>query len=134
IIKRPLAADTEYHQVGEFQTPHHGAYGIALDVKAKVIASCGADRAVCVWGLDGAQKYRFEGAEGGLKDVVFAADGTMILAGGEDGKIHAWLIPQKTLGKSQALRHAALAGHKASILSLAVSRSGKFLLSGSLDA
>lgn len=133
IIKRPLAADTPFKLVREFDTPHRWVYGCDVYPKTKLVASCGGDDTVAVWGFDGTLKHQFGVRGEGLNDVVFTPDGTMVLAGGDDSFVHAWLIPQKTLAKAEVVRHAQLSGHESWISSLAISRNGKVVLSGSFD-
>ncbi len=88
---------------------------------------------MAIWGFDGTMKHQFEVGGDGLNEVIFTGDGTIVLAGGDDSIIHAWLLPQKTLGKAEIVRHAQLVGHDSWISSLAVSSNGKVLLSGSFD-
>ncbi|MFW6058144.1 MAG: WD40 repeat domain-containing protein [Persicimonas sp.] len=133
IIKRPLAADTLYKRVQEIDTPHRQTLGVDLHAKSKLIVSCGADNSVGIWGFDAAKRHAFHIDDEGLSDVIFSPDATMLLAGGTDALVHAWLIPQKTLAKAEKIRHAVLDAHQARLSSLAISDNGKVLLSGSYD-
>lgn len=133
IIRRALAADAPYRRVSQFTLPHHAPRALAIDDKAKLIASCGDDASVVVYGFDGAQLHRFESHAAALQDVIFAADATVVLAGGDDGKLHAWLLPQKTLAGTGVQRHAQLKAHDGQVYCLAISEDQKSLASAGAD-
>lgn len=133
ILKRSAVATQHYQRVSAFQSPHPRVESLALDIKRRLIASCGGDGTVVIWKFEGDEVHRIELPDARLNAVLFAAGATLIYAGDDAGVLHGWALPQKTLGTSGVLRHAQQKAHESGISSLALSSDERFLVSGGFD-
>ncbi|MFW5966363.1 MAG: hypothetical protein ACOCV2_02540 [Persicimonas sp.] len=133
IVKRPLSADTPYELQLRIDAPHKRTWGLDLHAPTSRLVSCGEDDTVIVWDFDGEQLYRLEVPEEGIHDARFHPDGGLVIAGGEDRRVHLWLLPDEAASPPTTVRHATLDGHDGSVTSVSVSDNGKVLMSGSFD-
>jgi WD40 repeat protein len=101
---------------------------LAITPSGDLLASGGADSAVCLWSLpDGKLLKRLERHNGWLNCLAITPDGRTLASAGRDGRVCLWSLPGgRPLAK--------LKGHKQPVFSLAVSPDGAILASGSSDA
>ncbi len=73
---------------------------------------------------DGADRGSLFGHQGAIRDVGINAKGNMLLSAGDDGTLRVWRLPRAS---------QVLAGSTGPVLSVAASRDGKWVVTGSTD-
>lgn len=92
-----------------------------------ILASSGADKAVKIWGLDFGDTHRtLHGHEDSITDLRFVKRTHNFFTASKDGSVRYW-------DGDRFEQILLLTGHFAEINSLAVSRTGAFVLSGGMD-
>jgi U3 small nucleolar RNA-associated protein 12 len=92
-----------------------------------ILASGGADKTVKIWGLDFGDTHRtLHGHEDSITDVRFIRRTHNFFTSSKDGTIRYW-------DGDRFEQILFLTGHSAEVNCLAVSRTGSFVLSGSMD-
>jgi WD40 repeat protein len=67
---------------------------VALNGKATMVASGGADRMIHLWDpATGRELARWQGHDGGVTALLFSHDGQTLSSGGEDGTLKLWDLP-----------------------------------------
>ncbi len=100
---------------------HEGqVFGVSFAPDSKQLASCGLDRVVRVWGIDGQPtKTLTEGIKDGLYCLSYSPDGKSIAAAGLGGVWHQW-----TLGAEEDKLAFSAIGHSYPIYSLTYNATG----------
>lgn len=122
--------DREFRSAFAIRTYHSWVYSVAIGPNGDSIASCGGNNLVCVWSKNGDLLHQLRAPSSGFNEVKFTPDGTVVVAAGDDGGIHLWMLPQQEYGR---IRHAVLDGHDAVVSSIAFTPDGRYMLSGSFD-
>lgn len=130
IVKKPRDDRREYRSAYAIRTYHQWVYSVAISSDGESIASCGGNDLVCVWSKVGDLLHQLRAPSSGFNEVKFTPDGTVVVAAGDDGGIHMWMLPQ---GEYSRIRHAVLDGHDAVVSAIAFTPDGRYMLSGSFD-
>ena len=99
---------------------------VAFSPDGRQLASCGLDRSVRLWELDGSSFRMLRGHTDEVFAVAFHPDGKRLASAGRDGEVWLW-----DLARGEEV--AKLPGHTSYVWSLAFSPDGKSLVSGSGD-
>jgi U3 small nucleolar RNA-associated protein 12 len=92
-----------------------------------ILASCGADKTIKIWGLDFGDTHRtMYGHSDSVTDIKFVKRTHTFFTTSKDGTVRFW-------DGDRFEQILLLHGHKAEASCLAISRSGAFVLSGGLD-
>ena len=92
-----------------------------------ILASCGADKTIKIWGLDFGDTHRtLHGHEDSITDVRFVKRTHYFFTSSKDGSVRYW-------DGDRFEMILLLVGHCSEVNCLAVSRTGAFLLSGGMD-
>jgi WD40 repeat protein len=130
IIRRHKRTEVvKYVEHFRIRTPHQWVHAVAYNPALNWFASCGGDNTVCVWSVYGELLHKFRVDATGLNALCFSPDGTMLAAGGDEGVVHLWLLPQG----DTSVRHAMLRGHSSWVTGLAFSSNAQLLFSSSYD-
>jgi WD40 repeat protein len=123
-----LLLDARRHQeAARFQGHEDHVNSAAFSRDSRRLATCGADRIVRVWQIDGGACQELRGHTAEVFAVAFHPDGTRLATGGRDQAVWLW-----DLARGEEV--ARLPGHTSFIWSLAFSPDGATLVSGSGDA
>lgn len=116
----------------KIKTPHEFVYGVSISPDARLIATCGGDNSMCIWRRSGELLYRVRVGADGLNAIDFSFDGRAIVAGGDEGIVHLWLLPPSD-DPTVPIEHAELRGHAGWVADVSFSPDGSFVLTGSYD-
>jgi WD40 repeat protein/DNA-binding winged helix-turn-helix (wHTH) protein len=99
---------------------------LTFSVDGRLIAARTNDQSVVVWEIGGRRLSTFRPDVGGLFDMKFSPDSSMLIAGGDNGKTELWNL-------STGKRLNEFSGHSAKIRDVAFSSNGRFIATGSED-
>jgi WD40 repeat protein len=123
-----LLLDAHTHQeAARFVGHEKPVVSAAFSRDSRRLATCGVDRTVRVWQIDGGACQELRGHTAEVFAVAFHPDGKRLATGGRDQAVWLW-----DLARGEAV--ARLPGHTGLIWSLAFSPDGATLVSGSGDA
>jgi WD40 repeat protein len=128
--ERARIGSTQFDRSHSIRTPHEFVYSVAVAPDGQRIATCGGDNSVCIWTRSGDLLHRMKVRSDGLNSVAFSFDGRAVVAGGDDCRVHLWLLPTS---QDSVIRHAPMRGHDGWISSVAFSDEASFVLTGSYD-
>jgi sugar lactone lactonase YvrE len=112
---------------------------VAVSPDGTLVASGGNDRRARLWKTDDGSPVRdLPGAERDIYSLVFTADGTSLLAGDLDGKIHQWTVAtgERTRALEAPGLHLYEGGqqvHYGGVRALALSPDGQWLVAAGLS-
>jgi WD40 repeat protein len=115
-----------YDVADRFRGHEAEVLSLAFSPDSRLVATCGDDRTVRVWQINGGTCQELRGHTDNVFAVAFHPDGTRLATAGRDGAIWLW-----DLARGEAV--ARLPGHTSYIWSLAFSPDGSTLASGSGD-
>jgi WD40 repeat protein len=119
--------DAVTHQVAaRFSAPGAHVHAAAFSPDSRRLATCGLDRTIRLWEIDGGACRELRGHTDEVFAVAFHPGGTRLASAGRDRAV--WLWDLKTGEVVVRLR-----GHTSYVWSLAFSPDGKTLVSGSGD-
>jgi WD40 repeat protein/tRNA A-37 threonylcarbamoyl transferase component Bud32 len=115
-----------YDVVERFRGHEAEVLSLAFSPDSRLVATCGDDRTVRVWQINGGTCQELRGHTNNVFAVAFHPDGARLASAGRDGAIWLW-----DLARGDAV--ARLPGHTSYVWSLAFSPDGTTLASGSGD-
>jgi WD40 repeat protein len=125
--KSVLVADAETHETAIRLSGHESlVWSATFSPDSRRLATCGKDRTVRVWTIDGGACQVLYGHSDDVFAAAFHPDGTRLATAGRDRSILLWDLAR---GEEVAQLH----GHSSFVWSLAFSPDGTTLASGSGD-
>jgi WD40 repeat protein len=119
--------DAETHETAAQFHGHEGSiHSAAFSPDGRRLATCGVDRTVRVWPINGGACQVLRGHTDDVFAVAFHPDGTRLASAGQDRAIWLW-------DPARGEEVARLQGHTNLVFSLAFSPDGATLASGSRD-
>jgi WD40 repeat protein len=126
-LKTVLLLDAATHETSaRFPAHDQEVHAGVFSPDSRLLATCGLDRTVRVWHLDGGTCQLLSGHTGDVFAVAFHPDGTRLASAGRDQAVWLW-----DLARGEEV--ARLQGHTSYVWSLAFSPDGATLASGSGD-
>jgi WD40 repeat protein len=120
--------DAETHETAARFRGHEGNIrSAAFSLDGRRLATCGLDRTVRVWPIDGGACQVLRGHTDDVFAVAFHPDGTRLASAGRDRAVWLW-------DQARGEEVARLQGHTSFVWSLAFSPDGATLASGSGDS
>jgi WD40 repeat protein len=125
--KTVVLLDAQTHETAARFRGHEGKVNsAAFSRDGRRLATCGQDRTVRVWTIDGGACQELPGHTDEVFAVAFHPDGTRLATGGRDRAVWLWDL-------ERGRQVARLPGHASFVWSLAFSPDGATLASGSGD-
>lgn len=113
-----------------------GVTSVAISPDGRLLVGGSLDRFIRIWDIKtGYLLDRLEGHVDSVYSVAFSPDGKYLVSGALDRTLKLWEVGRylKNESKSSTVCCATLAGHKDFVLSVACSRCGNWIVSGSKD-